>query len=195
MITSMTFFANASNGGWGLQFIKDSTDSVILDEVPAEIKSAFQEILKYCLSFKTENEAAAYELLKKLEPTLTDEDRLSYASLYPEWNSLERYESGALVRFDGELFRMTGEEPKVRARRSLDGASNIAEKKNPKVRPGIWTKLGPPEPEINWEPQNDYSEGYKEGDRVRFPDGILRVSKINGNRYSPESMPEVWEEV
>lgn len=203
MLTNITLFSNSSPGGWGLNILKDNGDSIMLEELPEELRAPFNELLLFCLRHKTPAERAAANLLDQVNPTLNDDERMALFELYPEWNSLETYHEGEIVRHDGALFRLTKEDIEKPKRasggsgRARSAAVPLAatEKKSPLQNPAAWARLGPEPEEIVWTQPGQFDDGYNEGDRVRMPDGRLLVSKINGNKYAPELMPEVWEAI
>lgn len=199
MITSFSIYKNQSSVGWALHWMRDNTETIEIEELPDELIEAAKTIIKYCCGYQTEAEAAASQALKLMEKDLNDEKRLELKGLHPTWNPYADYEPGEVVQYDGHLCRM--KQPAMGPMRAMafsapvvDVEGVIVEKITPDKDPQ-WELIGEEVIVLDWKPQGEYDPGYKEGDRVRFSDGIVRVSKINNNRYSPDVMPEVWLEV
>ena len=197
MISSFSIYKNQSNVGWALHFMRENTETIDLEELPKELVGAAKTIIKYCCGYQTPAEAAAAQALKLMEKDLDDEKRLELKNMHPSWNPFEDYEPGEFVLYDGHLCRLKQPVAGMMRTAAFSTATvetEIVEKRAPDKDPQ-WELIGEEVVVLDWAPQGEFDLGYKEGDRVRFGDGVVRVSRINNNRYSPDVMPEVWEEV
>lgn len=199
MITSFSIYKNQSSVGWALHFMRDNTETIEIEELPSELIEAAKTIIKYCCGYQTAAEVAASHALELMSKDLDDKMRLELKEMHPNFNPYDTYSPGDVVKYDGHLCRL--KEPVVGMMRAAafsapvrSAEGTLVESRTPDKDPR-WELIGEEIVVLDWAPQGEFDPGYKEGDRVRFSDGIVRISKINNNRYSPDVMPEVWQEV
>lgn len=127
------------------------------------------------------------ELAQKLRPyiekaalSLTDEDALEAANLFPNWTIGVAYKVDDRVRYEELLYKC------LQAHTSQDAWT-------PTAAPSLWTKvLIPDENEIpEWE-QPDSTNAYQVGDKVMF-EGHIYESVIPNNIWSPSAYPAGWQ--
>lgn len=131
----------------------------------------------------TRMEAERYR--KKIESavqSLSEEDALSVASLYPAWSSSGEYSVGFMVLYNGTLYRCLT-------------AHTAQATWTPTDAPSLWAKVLIPDPDVipDWE-QPDSTNPYMTGDKVRY-DGKVYESLIDNNVWSPSAYPAGWQEV
>ncbi|MDO5016532.1 MAG: hypothetical protein Q4E09_05955 [Eubacteriales bacterium] len=196
MITSVTIFKNQSSLGWGLHFMREDTETIDIEELPVELAEVARVLIKYCCGYQTPAETAATQALELLADELTDEKRLELKDMHPTWNPYADYKPGDIVKYKDHLCRFNRPVRALAVRAEIGAASSGTIIPNkPPDKDSYWDLIGEQVEILDWTPQGEYDEGYKEGDRVRFDDGVVRISKINNNRYRPDIMPEVWAEV
>lgn len=135
---------------------------------------------------------AAEQLRKALQiyaQTLTDDEAMEIATVYPAWTSGVAYTVGALVTYgengvgDPQLYRC------IQAHTSQSDWT-------PDVTPALWSAIGlAPDDVPIWSQPTGAADAYNIGDRVHYPDadGPVYVSKIDGNVWSPAAYPAGWE--
>lgn len=135
---------------------------------------------------------AAEQLRKTLQiyaQTLTDDEAMEIATVYPVWASGVAYSIGTFVTYgengvgDPQLYRCIQ-------------AHTAQADWTPDVTPALWSAvgLGPDDVPI-WSQPTGAADAYNTGDRVHYPDadGPIYVSKIDGNVWSPATYPAGWE--
>ena len=128
----------------------------------------------------------AYALRKLIEQaaaSLSDEDALTGAELFPRWNENGiSYVVGDRVLYNGTLFKC------------LQAHTSQATW-TPTDAPSLWAKVLIPDPEVipDWE-QPESTNPYMKGDKVRY-NGKAYESLIDNNVWSPETYPAGWKEV
>ena len=128
----------------------------------------------------------AYALRKLIEQaatSLSDEDALTGAELFPRWNENGiSYVVGDRVLYNGTLFKC------------LQAHTSQATW-TPTDAPSLWAKVLIPDPEVipDWE-QPESTNPYMKGDKVRY-NGKVYESLIDNNVWSPETYPAGWKEV
>lgn len=129
------------------------------------------------------------ELAKKLRPiieqsmqSVSDETALEAVSLFPQWKEGETYTTGQRVRYDGVLYSV------LQDHTSQAGWT-------PTTASGLFAKVLIPDADVipEWE-QPDSTNGYSVGDKVLF-EGVVYVSLIDNNVWSPAAYPDGWEAV
>ena len=137
---------------------------------------------------------AAEQLRKALQmfaQTLTDDEAMEIATVYPEWKSGVAYKAYEIVTYgenevgDPQLYRC------VQSHTSQDDWT-------PDVTPALWTAIGlAPDDVPIWSQPTGAHDAYNTGDKVHYPDasGPVYESLIDGNIYSPETYPAGWKEV
>lgn len=129
------------------------------------------------------------ELAKKLRPiieqsmqSVSDETALEAVSLFPQWKEGEIYTMGQRVRYDGVLYSV------------LQDHTSQADW-TPTTASGLFAKVLIPDADVipEWE-QPDSTNGYSVGDKVLF-EGVVYVSLIDNNVWSPAAYPDGWEAV
>lgn len=135
---------------------------------------------------------AAEQFRKALQmycQTLTDEQAMEIATVYPGWAVNTAYAVGTMVVYgenevgDPQLYRC------VQAHTSQADWT-------PPATPALWTAIGlAPDDVPVWSQPTGAHDAYNKGDRVHYPDADspIYVSLIDGNVYSPEAYPAGWE--
>lgn len=135
---------------------------------------------------------AAEQFRKALQmycQTLTDEQAMEIATVYPEWAVDTAYAVGTMVVYgenevgDPQLYRC------VQAHTSQADWT-------PPATQALWTAIGLAPDEVPiWSQPTGAHDAYNKGDRVHYPDADspIYVSLIDGNTYSPEAYPAGWE--
>lgn len=136
----------------------------------------------------------AEQLRKALQmyaQTLTDDEAMEIATVYPAWASGVAYAVNTMVTYginevgDPQLYRC------VQAHTSQSDWT-------PDVTPALWTAIGlAPDYIPIWSQPTGAHDAYNTGDKVHYPDafGPVYESLIDGNIYSPETYPAGWKEV
>lgn len=129
------------------------------------------------------------DLAKKLRPiiensmqSVSDETALEAVSLFPQWKEGEAYTTGQRVRYDGVLYSVL-----------QDHTSQ--ESWTPVAASSLFAKVLIPDADVipEWE-QPDSTNAYMTGDKVLF-EGVVYVSLIDNNVWSPSAYPAGWEAV
>ena len=127
--------------------------------------------------------------LQMFAETLSDEQAMEIATVYPVWATDTAYAVNAIVVFgenavgDPQLYRC------VQAHTSQSDWT-------PDVAPSLWSGIGIGGDGVPvWSQPTGAHDAYNIGDRVHFPgeSDPIYVSLINGNIYSPEVYPAGWE--
>lgn len=114
--------------------------------------------------------------------SVTDETALRAVSLFPQWKEGETYTKDQRVRFEGVLYSV------LQDHTSQEGWT-------PTAASSLFAKVLIPDADVipEWE-QPDSTNPYKKGDKVLF-EGVVYVSLINNNVWSPSAYPQGWEAV
>lgn len=142
---------------------------------------------------------AAEQLRKALQmfaQSLTDEQAMEIATIYPEWKVNTKYYGpndpdgpNSITSF-GE--NSTGDPQLYRCAQSHTSQTAWT----PDSTPALWVAIGlAPDGVPVWSQPTGAHDAYNTGDRVHFPDknGPIYRSKFDGNAYSPEIWPDGWE--
>lgn len=136
-------------------------------------------------------EQAAEQLRKALQmycQTLTDEQAMEVATVYPAWAAGITYKAQEMVTYgvnevgDPQLYRC------VQAHTSQDDWT-------PDVTPALWSAIGlAPDDVPIWSQPTGAHDAYNIGDRVHYPGASdpIYESLIDGNVYSPDAYPAGW---
>ena len=120
----------------------------------------------------------------KVQKTLTDEQAIACADIYPEWNGDgKQYAVGDRVTYSEKLYKV------LQAHTSQAGWE-------PDAAPSLFAKLLPGQggTEVGeWE-QPGSDNGYMTGDRCRF-EGEVYESTIDNNAWSPADYPAGWKKI
>lgn len=134
---------------------------------------------------------AAEQLRRALQMfalTLTDNEAMEIATVYPVWKEGVNYTVGTILQHgtnnvgDPQLYRI--------AQAHTSQADWL-----PEATPALYTPIGLTEdgyPE--WSQPTGAHDAYNIGDIVSY-NGVLYKSTIDGNVYAPDSYPQGWEEV
>ncbi len=137
---------------------------------------------------------AAEQLRRALQmfaASLTDEEAMEVAAVYPAWADNKAYKVNDLVTFgengvgDPQLYRC------------VQGHTSQADW-TPDKTPALWSAIGLAPDQIPvWSQPTGAHDAYDTGDRVHYPDADSPVyeSLIDGNIWSPEAYPAGWEMV
>ena len=111
-----------------------------------------------------------------------DDVVLANKLLLPEWETGVNYTAGQKMRYGDIVYRV------LQAHISQDSW-------NPEDAPSLYAKvLIPDEDEVpEWE-QPDSTNPYMKGDKVMY-NGVIYVSLIDNNVWSPEAYPAGWQVV
>lgn len=140
---------------------------------------------------KLQNAEQLRKALQMFAQTLTDDEAMEIATVYPEWKNETAYKVDEMVTYgvnevdDPQLYRC------VQAHTSQADWT-------PDVTPALWTPIGlAPDNIPVWSQPTGAHDAYNKGDRVHFPekDSPVYESLIDGNVYSPEAYPQGWEEI
>lgn len=140
---------------------------------------------------KLQNAEQFRKALLMFAQTLTDDEAMEIATVYPEWKNETAYKVNEMVTYgvnevdDPQLYRC------VQAHTSQSDWT-------PNVTPALWTPIGlAPDNIPIWSQPTGAHDAYNKGDRVHFPekDSPVYESLIDGNVYSPEVYPRGWEEI
>lgn len=137
---------------------------------------------------------AAEQLRKALQifaQTLTDEEAMEIATVYPAWATDTAYKVNEMVTYglnevdDPQLYRC------VQAHTSQADWT-------PDVTPSLWVAIGLAPDQIPiWSQPTGAHDAYNKGDQVHYPTKTDPVyeSLIDGNIYSPEVYPQGWRQI
>lgn len=137
-------------------------------------------------------EQAAEQLRKALQmycQTLTDEQAMEVATVYPTWAAGIAYNAQEMVTYginevgDPQLYRC------AQAHTSQDDWT-------PDKTPALWVAIGlAPDQVPVWSQPTGAADAYNAGDRVHYPDadGPIYRSLIDGNVWAPDVYPTGWE--
>ena len=134
---------------------------------------------------------AAEQLRRALQMfavTLTDDQAMEVATVYPVWESGKTYTAGTILRHgqngvgDPQLYRVVQEHTS-----QADWP--------PEATPALYTAIGLTSDGYPvWSKPTGAHDAYNTGDIVEY-NGILYKSLIDGNVYSPDEYPAGWEVV
>ena len=132
---------------------------------------------------------AAEQFRKALQmyaQTLTDEQAMEIATVYPDYEVGRAYKADELLTYgvndvgDPQLYRV------VQAHTSQEDWA-------PDATPALYTPIGLTEEGYPvWSQPTGAHDAYNAGDIVDY-NGTLYKSTIDGNVYSPEEYPQGWE--
>lgn len=120
--------------------------------------------------------------------TLTDDEAMEIATVYPAWQAGVSYTVSTMVTYgenevgDPQLYRC------VQAHTSQDDWT-------PDITPALWTAIGLAPDEIPiWSQPTGAHDAYNTGDKVHYPDADSPIyeSLIDGNVWSPDAYPSAW---
>ena len=126
------------------------------------------------------------DLARKLRPyiekaaiSLSDEDALEAANLFPNWAESKAYAVDERVRYNGLLYKCLI-------------AHTSQANWTPDAAPSLWAKVLIPDENVipDWE-QPDSTNPYMTGDKVMF-EGHVYESAIDNNIWSPSAYPAGW---
>ena len=119
-------------------------------------------------------------LIEKAVQSLTDNDALSGVALFPHWAVGVDYSVGEKVQYNGVLY-------------SVLLAHTSQENWTPTEAHSLFAKVLITDPSVipEWE-QPDSTNPYVKGDKVRYK-GVVYVSVIDNNVWSPEDYPAGWQ--
>ncbi len=128
--------------------------------------------------------------LQMFVQSLSDEEAMEVATVFPKYEVGKTYKKGVIFTYgensvgDPQLYRV--EQPHTSQADWIP-----SDDKNR----ALYTPIG-----LNdngypiWSKPTGAHDAYNEGDIVDY-NGTLKRSKINGNTYSPDEYPDVWEDV
>lgn len=127
---------------------------------------------------------AAEQLRKALQmfaQTLTDDEAMEIATVYPVWAVDTAYKANEMVTF-GE--NEVGDPQLYRCVQSHTSQSDWT----PDVTPALWTAIGlAPDDVPIWSQPTGAHDAYNKGDRVHYPgaNDPIWVSAVDGNVWQP----------
>lgn len=118
--------------------------------------------------------------------SLDDEKALEVATIYDEWQAGKAYTVGEFVRY-GE--NSTGDPQLYRVVQAHTSQSDWT----PDITASLYDAIGLGEGGYPiWSQPTGAHDAYNTGDIVDYK-GVLYISLIDGNTYSPEAYPAGWE--
>lgn len=120
--------------------------------------------------------------LQMFAETLTDEQAMEIATIYPVWGAGKKYEANEVVAY-GE--NEVGDPQLYRCLMAHTSQSDWM----PDTAPSLWKAIGIAGDGVPvWSQPTGSSDAYNAGDRVHYPDadGPIYVSNIDGNVWSPD---------
>lgn len=138
---------------------------------------------------KLQNAEQLRKAIQLFVRTLSDEDAMIVATVFPEWANNTVYKVDDIVAFgvnevdDPQLYRCIL-------------AHTSQEDWTPDVSVSLWVAIGlAPDNIPIWSQPTGAHDAYNIGDRVHYPtkDDPVYESLIDGNIYSPEAYPQGWE--
>jgi len=117
-----------------------------------------------------------------LETELTVEQMLELMDIYPEWEPGIDYSAGTIVKYESNLYEVIA-----------PGHTSQADW-TPDATPALFKKIVPESVIPEWIQPTGSHDAYSTGDRVTF-NGLIYVSLIDGNVWSPEAYPAGWQQV
>ena len=135
---------------------------------------------------------SAEQLRKALQmfaQTLSDEQAMEIATVYPAWAVGVKCAAGKIVAY-GE--NEVGDPQLYRCNQAHTSQADWT----PDVTPSLWTAIGIADDGIPiWSQPTGAHDAYNIGDRVHYPDknDPIYRSLIDGNLWSPETYPAGWE--
>lgn len=128
--------------------------------------------------------------LQMFAQSLTDEEAMEVATVFPAWKNNTAYKVDEMVTFgvnevgDPQLYRCAQ-------------AHTSQADWTPDQSPALWVPIGVADDGIPvWSQPTGAHDAYNTGDRVHFPDKTDPIyrSLIDGNVYSPDAYPQGWYE-
>lgn len=112
---------------------------------------------------------------------LDDAEALQVAELYPAWRHDAVYQTGDMVRYDGQLYRCIG-------------AHSAQADWTPPAAASLWdaVQIDPETGYDEWSQPTGAHDAYNTGDRVVY-NGAIYESLIDGNTWSPATYPAGWQ--
>lgn len=187
---SFTIFKDV--GAWGIEYqlmyVNDKGVQEQNREIPKEILVHVQAIEETINQLKSEEELKVIELEKTVEQafetikqTLSDEQKISFVSLYPLFETEKEYNTGDEFQYQGKIYRVlqqhiSQEHWKPTGALSLyvdiENKLNIQEFKQP----------------------TGSHDAYMINDKILF-NGIEYLSIVNDNVWSPIDYPQGWQKI
>lgn len=135
---------------------------------------------------------AAEQLRRALQmfaQTLTDDEAMEIATVYPAWASGVSYAGNTMASYG------TNEVGDPQLYRCLQ--THVSQPDwTPDVTPALWSPVGlAPDDVPIWSQPTGAADAYNTGDRVHYPgaDGPIYCSLIDGNVWAPDAYPAGWE--
>lgn len=116
------------------------------------------------------------DLLHKASASLTDEDALEAAELFPNWSGDGvQYELGVRLRYGEKLYKVL---------QSHTSQSDWT----PDITPALYTKVAEPGDIPVWVQPTGVQDAYREGDKVHYPtkDDPVYISIVPDNVWPPD---------
>lgn len=131
---------------------------------------------------KREKAEAFINAIIAMRESATDEQAAAAAAIYPEWKETGVYKTGDRVVYDGVLYKTLQDH-------------NAQAGWQPAAAASLFAKVLIPDDTTIYEWEKPESTNpYMKGDKVKF-NGVIYVSTIDNNSWSPAEYPQGWEEV
>lgn len=132
---------------------------------------------------------AAEQMRKALQmfaATLTDDQAMEVATVYPVWETGRAYTADALLSYGANA---VGDPQLYRVAQAHTSQADWT----PDITPALYTPIGLTDAGYPvWSQPTGAHDAYNEGDVVEY-NGTLYVSLIDGNVYAPDAYPAGWE--
>lgn len=134
---------------------------------------------------KRQNMEQLRKTLQLFAMTLTDDQAMEVATVYPVWETGRAYQAGAILAHgkngvgDPQLYRVAQ-------------AHTSQEDWMPDITPALYTPIGLTDAgHPIWSQPTGAHDAYNTGDVVDY-NGTLYVSLMDGNVYAPDAYPAGW---
>lgn len=111
------------------------------------------------------------EMIEKAAVSLSDDDAVGVAQLFPMWMPNQNYTTGFRLQWEGKLYRV------VQAHTSQTGWE-------PDKTPALFTEVPKPGTIPEWKQPTGAQDAYMTGDKVRH-NGKVWVSDVDNNVWEP----------
>lgn len=163
--------------------LRDDEQLFRFNKIPTEIETDVTNILQFCNSLKTEQEIAAKKAADYIAQNATEEQQLEMKYIFAELRPGMKAEEGKKYRIGDDLV-------------VVDMAHEVTEESLEKRPATFYRVIGDankPDEIPDWRQPKGNADAWMEGDKVKWTDGNIYVSKVNFNLKSPEESPIAWD--
>lgn len=123
-------------------------------------------------------------MIEKAAVSLTDDDAIEAAELFPAWAVGTAYSADQRIRYGDKLYKC------------VQAHTSQADWK-PDSTPALWAEVAKPGEIPAWKQPTGAQDAYNKGDKVWYPDvnTIVYESVIDSNVWSPTDYPQGWKAV